>query len=165
MNTSDLAERSTRKKDSTSAESRTTWEARTRTFWISKSVLSVAPAGCAPAFSDHSAVVASANSISITRFSCGGSIFPQRRMPTWWDAAARPRSRPGAPRRRCGVVDFVETLHALVAVVLPALQQVAHGHCAAVVRSAGRWRRPGRAGRSRRGWAWLGPAGWRRPCS
>ena len=48
-------------KDSTSAESRTTWEARTRTFWISKSVLSVAPAGCAPAFSDHSAVVASAN--------------------------------------------------------------------------------------------------------
>ena len=31
-------------KDSTSAESRTTWEARTRTFWISKSVLSVAPA-------------------------------------------------------------------------------------------------------------------------
>ena len=56
--------------------------ARTRTFWISKSVLSVAPAGCAPAFSDHSAVVASANSISITRFSCGGSIFPQRRMPT-----------------------------------------------------------------------------------
>ena len=32
--------------------------------------------------SDHSAVVASANSISITRFSCGGSIFPQRRMPT-----------------------------------------------------------------------------------
>ena len=75
-------ERSTRLKDSTSAESRTTWEARTRTFWISKSVLSVAPAGCAPAFSDHSAVVASANSISITRFSCGGSIFPQRRMPT-----------------------------------------------------------------------------------
>ena len=69
-------------KDSTSAESRTTWEARTRTFWISKSVLSVAPAGCAPAFSDHSAVVASANSNSITRFSCGGSIFPQRRMPT-----------------------------------------------------------------------------------
>ena len=53
-----------------------------RTFWISKSVLSVAPAGCAPAFSDHSAVAASANSISITRFSCGGSIFPQRRMPT-----------------------------------------------------------------------------------
>ena len=78
----DLPERSTRLKDSTSAESRTTWEARTRTFWISKSVLSVAPAGCAPAFSDHSAVVASANSISITRFSCGGSIFPQRRMPT-----------------------------------------------------------------------------------
>ena len=69
-------------KDSTSAESRTTWQARTRTFWISKSVLSVAPDGCAPAFSDHSAVVASANSISITRFSCGGSIFPQRRMPT-----------------------------------------------------------------------------------
>ena len=32
----------------TSAESRTTCEARTRTFWISKSVLSVAPAGCAP---------------------------------------------------------------------------------------------------------------------
>ena len=50
-------------KDSTSAESRTTCEARTRTFWISKSVLSVAPAGCAPAFSDHSAVVASANSL------------------------------------------------------------------------------------------------------
>ena len=45
-------------------------------------VLSVAPAGCAPAFSDHSAVVTSANSISITRFSCGGSILPQRRMPT-----------------------------------------------------------------------------------
>ena len=44
--------------------------------------LSVASAGCAPAFSDHSAVVASANSISITRFRCGGSIFPQRRMPT-----------------------------------------------------------------------------------
>ena len=37
-----------RLKDSTSAESRTTWEARTRTFWISKSVLSVAPTGCAP---------------------------------------------------------------------------------------------------------------------
>ena len=82
LNTRDLPERSARLKDSTSAESRTTWEARTRTFWISKSVLSVAPAGCASAFSDHSAVVASANSISITRFSCGGSIFPQRRMPT-----------------------------------------------------------------------------------
>ena len=40
----------------------------------------------APAFSDHSAVVASANSISITRFSCGGSILPQRRMPTMQQA-------------------------------------------------------------------------------
>ena len=34
---------------------------------------------------------------------------------------------------RAGVVDFVETLHGLVAVVLPALQQVVHGHGAAVV--------------------------------
>ena len=32
-----------------------------------------------------------------------------------------------------GVVHFVETLHGLVAVVLPALQQVMHGHGAAVV--------------------------------
>ena len=32
-----------------------------------------------------------------------------------------------------GVVDFVETLHSLVAVVLSALQQVMHGHGAAVV--------------------------------
>ena len=31
-----------------------------------------------------------------------------------------------------GVVDFVEALHGLVAVVLPALQQVVHGHGAAV---------------------------------
>ena len=31
------------------------------------------------------------------------------------------------------VVDFVETLHGLVAVVLSALQQVVHGHGAAVV--------------------------------
>ena len=31
------------------------------------------------------------------------------------------------------VVDFVETLHGLVAVVLPALQQVVRGHGAAVV--------------------------------
>ena len=31
------------------------------------------------------------------------------------------------------VVHFVETLHGLVAVVLPALQQVVHGHGAAVV--------------------------------
>ena len=46
---------------------------------------------------------------------------------------------PGAGFRRktsefdAGVVDFVEALHGLVAVVLPALQQVVHGHGAAVV--------------------------------
>ena len=120
-------------KDSTSAESRTTWEARTRTFWISKSVLSVAPAGCAPAFLDHSAVVASANSISITRFSCGGSIFPQRRMPAMVGrsstSAAALVHRAGRPR----VVHLVEALHGLVLVVLAALQQVMHGRGAAVV--------------------------------
>ena len=70
-------------------------------------------------------------------------------------------SRPGAPGD-ARVVHFVETLHGLVAVVLSALQQVVRGHGAAIVvgrRSAGRWRRPGRAGRSRRV-GWLGPAGW-----
>ena len=77
LNTSDLPERSAQLKD-TSAESRTTWEARIRTFWISKSVLSVAPAGCAGVRT--TAQLWRRRSISITR--CGGSILPQRRMPT-----------------------------------------------------------------------------------
>ena len=42
-------------------------EASLGTFWISKSVLAWLLPG-APAFLDHSAVVVSANSISITRF-------------------------------------------------------------------------------------------------
>ena len=46
------------------------------------------PSTSASAFLDHSAVVASANLISITRFSCGGSIFPQPECPPWWGAAA-----------------------------------------------------------------------------
>ena len=93
----------------------------------------MAPAGCAPAFSDHSAVVASANSISITRFSYGGSIFPQRRMPTM---VGQQHVRVAALVHRAGdarVVHFVETLHGLVAVVLSALQQVMRGHGTAVL--------------------------------
>ena len=96
-------------KDSTSAESRTTWEARTRTFWISKSVLSVAPAGCAPAFS---------------------------RSAGCHHGGAQQHVRVAALVHRAGdarVVHFVETLHGLVAVVLSALQQVVHGHGAPVV--------------------------------
>ena len=61
--------------DSTSAESRTTWEARTRTFWISK--------WCSvwrPAFLDHSAVVASANSILSPGSAAAAASSPQRRM-------------------------------------------------------------------------------------
>ena len=75
--------------------------------------------------------------------------------PPWWGAAARPCSRPGAPRGRGRVVHFVETLHGLVAVVLSALQQVMRGHGAAVVVDVV----------AALGWAWPGPAGWRRPCS
>ena len=78
-----LPERSTRLKDSTSAESRTTWEA-----------LKVCPA--------------------------------------WRPTGARRRSRTTAQSSRLRV-HFVETLHGLVAVVLLALQQVMHGHGAAVV--------------------------------
>ena len=125
LNTRDLPERSTRLKDSTSAESRTTWEARTRTFWIS-------------AWGRPGARTTAQSWRLRTRFLSPGSAAAAASCrsagcPPWWGAAARPRSRCGAPRGDAGVVDFVETLHGLVAVVLPALQQVMHGHGAAVV--------------------------------
>ena len=82
-------------KDSTSAESRTTWEARTRTFWIS-------PPPGAPRRSRTTAQSWRPQ----TRFLSPGSAAAAASSrsagcPPWWGAAARPRSRPGAPRRRC----------------------------------------------------------------
>ena len=98
----------------------------------------------------------SANSISITRFSCQHL------------AAAQDAHHGGAQQhvhvaalvhRRPRVVHLVEALHGLVLVVLAALQQVMHGHGAAVVvnvvaLAVGEDLHP------------LGPApaGWRRPC-
>ena len=110
-----------------------TCEARTRTFWISKSVLSVAPAGCAPAFSDHSAVVASANSIYHQ------VQLRRQHLPAAQDAhhgGAQQHVRVAALVHRAGrprVVHLVEALHGLVLVVLAALQQVMRGHGATVV--------------------------------
>ena len=80
-------------------------------------MLSVAPAGCAPVFLDHSAVVASANSISNTRFSCGGSIFPAQ------DA------HHGGAQQHVRVAALVHR----AAMRGSFLQQVVHGHGAAVV--------------------------------
>ena len=42
LNTSDLFERNIWLKDSTNVESRMIWDVRIRTFWISKSVLTMA---------------------------------------------------------------------------------------------------------------------------
>ena len=68
-----------------------------------------------------------------------------------------------------GVVDFVETLHGLVAVVFPALQQVVRGHGAAVVVDVVAALAVGEdldaLDEAGGGWAWPGPAGWCRPCS
>ena len=66
--------------------------------------------------------MASANSISITRFSYHGGAQQHVRVAALVHRAGDAR-----------VVHFVETLHGLVAVVLSALQQVMHGHGAAVV--------------------------------
>ena len=86
---------------SSSAESRTTWEARTWTFW----------------------------KVQLRR----------QHLPAAQDAhhgGAQQHVRAAALVHRAGdarVVHFVEALHGLVAVVLSALQQVMHGHGAAVV--------------------------------
>ena len=84
-------------------------------------MLSVAPAGCAPAFSDHQ--------VQLRR----------QHLPAAQDAhhgGAQQHVRVAALVHCAGdarVVHFVETLHGLVAVVLSALQQVMRGHGAAVV--------------------------------
>ena len=120
-------------KDSTSAESRTTWEARTRTFWISKSVLSVAPAGCP-------GVLGPQRSRGVRKLNFYRQVQLRRQhLPAAQDAhhgGAQQHVRVAALVHRTGdarIVHFVETLHGLVAVVLSALQQVVHGHGAAVV--------------------------------
>ena len=157
-------------KDSTSAESRTTWEARTRTFWISKSVLSVAPAGCAPAFSGPQ------RSGGVRKLNFYHQVQLRRQhLPAAQDAhhgGAQQHVRVAALVHRAGdarVVHFVETLHGLVAVVLAALQQVVHGHGAPVVVDVVAALAVGEdldaldeAGGVGRGG---GPAGWCRPCS
>ena len=99
LNTRDLPERSTRLKDSTSAESRTTWEARTRTFWISNS------AWPPPGARRRSRTTAQSWRPQ-TQFLSPGSAAAAASSrsagcPPWWGAAARPRSRLGAPRGRC----------------------------------------------------------------
>ena len=87
----------------------------------------MAPDGCAPAFSDHNL-----------------NFYHQVQVRRQHLAAAQDAHHGGAQQHvrvaalvhragDAGVVDFVETLHGLVAVVLPALQQVVHGHGAAVV--------------------------------
>ena len=92
-------------------------------------MLSVASAGCAPAFSDHSAVVASAN------FDLYHQVQLRRQhLPAAQDAhhgGAQQHVRVAALVHRAGrprVVHLVEALHGLVLVVLAALQQVMHGH-------------------------------------
>ena len=116
-------------KDS-SAESRTTWEARTRTFWISKSALSVVRAG----------VLGPQRSGGVRKLNFYHQVQLRRQhLPAAQDAhhgGAQQHVRVAALVHRAGdarVVHFVEALHGLVAVVLSALQQVVHGHGAAVV--------------------------------
>ena len=119
-------------KDSTSAESRTTWEARTRTFWISKCSAWLPPG--APRRSRTTAPSSRPRTRSLSPGSAAAAASSRSAgCPPWWGAAARPRSRSGAPRGRPRVVHLVEALHGLALVVLAALQQIMHGHGAAVV--------------------------------
>ena len=80
-----VPESSTLLKDSTRALSSVTWEAKTRTLSMLKSL--VPPAG-------RSASPASANSISRTRFSCGGNILPLWKSPMRVGAISTSRYSP-----------------------------------------------------------------------
>ena len=94
-------------------------------------MLSVAPAGCAPGPQRHRRVreLNFYHQVQLRR----------QHLPAAQDAhhgGAQQHVRVAALVHRAGesrVVHFVETLHGLVAVVLSALQQVMHGHGAAVV--------------------------------
>ena len=118
-------------KDSTSAESRTTWEARTRTFWISNQR---GPRRVRPG------VLGPQRSRGVSKLNFYHQVQLRRQhLPAAQDAhhgGAQQHVRVAALVHRAGdarVVHFVETLHGLVAVVLSALQQVVRGHGAAVV--------------------------------
>ena len=93
----------------------------------------MAPAGCAPAFSDQ-------RSRGVRKLNFYHQVQLRRQhLPAAQDAhhgGAQQHVRVAALVHRAGdarVVHFVETLHGLVAVVLPALQQIVHGHGAPVV--------------------------------
>ena len=101
-------------KDSTSAESRTTCEARTRTA--------------------RPGVLRPQRSCGVRKLDLYHQVQLRQHLPAAQDAhhgGAQQRVRVGALVHR-GVVHLVEA-HSLVLVVLAALQQVMHGHGAAVV--------------------------------
>ena len=84
--------------------------------------------------------------------------------PPWWGASARPPTRFFAPHGNAGVVDFVETLHIPFSFVLSALQQVMHGHGAAVVVDVVAALTVGKDALDEAGWVRPAQAGWWRQC-
>ena len=146
-------------KDSTSAESRTTWEARTRDLKVG------AQRGPRRRWV-RPGVLGPQRSRGVRKLNFYHQVQLRRQhLPAAQDAhhgGAQQHVRVAALVHRAGdarVVHFVETLHGLVAVVLSALQQVMHGHGAlAVYEDLDALDEAGGVGR---GW----PVGWCRPCS
>ena len=107
-------------------ESRTTWESGSRS-WCS---------AWRPTGAPRRSWTTAQSSRLRTRFLSPGSAAAAASCrsagcPPWWGAAARPRSRSGPP---CvASCSPCRSPHGLVLVVLAALQQVMHGHGAAVV--------------------------------